>query len=153
MASSLTAMLLSRAGQSHHDAAMVLDIPGTPPVPLTWSPGLNSDMTAHIEHTKFSYTQAAARCAAMQKTIEHNGRDTSEPAWFLMARTGIASVEGPAFVHQSSAGHPGYDYAATEKKMQRANAGPAGCETWESTFGAGGPCDSILLKPKPADPP
>ena len=52
MATQVTRMLLKLGQQKADDVGNNFAITGTPPVPLIFSPGLNSDMMAHLPHSE-----------------------------------------------------------------------------------------------------
>jgi hypothetical protein len=102
--------------------------------------GINAGVAP--EYPRYSYQQAAAKCGAMRKAAERNGRDTPYPVWFLALRTADLSTEGRDYAHEISCGHPDYDAAATDRKLDSLTGGPASCATWAAAYGSGGPCDS-----------
>ena len=106
--------------------------------------GINADVAQ--EYPRYSYQQAAAKCGAMRKAAERNGRDTSEPVWFLAVVAAEKSIEGREYAHEISCGHADYDAAETDKKMDRETGGPAGCDAWAAAYGTGGPCDSCEFR-------
>lgn len=104
------------------------------------SRGINADVLG--DYPQFSYTQAAKLCPAMAQAAQHNGQDTPYPVWILAAQTATLATEGREFAHQLSSGHPEYDEAKTDKVIDSLTGGPANCITWETAYGAGGPCRS-----------
>jgi hypothetical protein len=102
--------------------------------------GINAGVAP--EYPRYSYQQAAAKCGAMRKAAERNGRDTPYPVWFLALRTADLSTDGRDFAHEISCGHDDYDAAATDRKLDSLTGGPASCATWAAAYGSGGPCDS-----------
>lgn len=101
---------------------------------------MNGD--ALVDYPAFSYVQAAQRCGAMHKAALRNGADTPYPVWLLAVKTAALSVEGPDYAHEISCGHPDYDRAATDRKIDSLTGGPAGCKAWGDAYGSGGPCDT-----------
>lgn len=119
----------------------VHDTPKARSVPTTRTlTGINADVARG--YPRYSYKQAAAKCGAMRKAAERNGRDTPYPVWFMALRTADISTEGRDYAHEISCGHADYDAAATDKKIDSLTGGPASCTAWAAAYGAGGPCDS-----------
>ena len=102
--------------------------------------GINDDVLG--TPTPFSYVQAAKQCGALTQAARRNGEDTPYPVWTLALVTAARSVEGRDFAHQISSGHPDYDEAATDRKLDSLTGGPAGCDAWTAAYGVGGPCDT-----------
>jgi hypothetical protein len=103
--------------------------------------GIN-DEVLNGTHKPYSYVQAAERCGAMRQAAQNNGRDTPYPVWFLALRSAALSTEGRSFAHEISSGHPDYQEADTDRKLDSLTGGPASCKAWAAAYGAGGPCDS-----------
>lgn len=109
----------------------------------TYPTAVNADILG--EPVLFSYVKAAEKCAAMAKAAEDGGKATPEPVWFLAVATAAKAVEGAAFAHDISRGHPEYSRHETQKRIDLAlssPAGPAGCGAWAAAFGgaAAAPC-------------
>jgi hypothetical protein len=110
------------------------------------TPVPSNDIIGNVEHTKFSYRQAAERCPALAQAAQREGRDTSYPVWILATKTADLSIEGREFAHSISCGHPEYDMGVTDKTIGSLTGGPAGCAAWDTAYGTGGPCDSCEFK-------
>jgi hypothetical protein len=113
---------------------------------------INGDVVEGTSYPDYSYPRAAKLCGAMNKAAQREGRDTPEPAWMLAIRAAALSIEGREFAHAISSGHPDYDEAATDKKIDARKGGPAGCEAWANAYGAGGPCESCEYRGKIKNP-
>lgn len=124
-------------------AANACDAPGAGKTAPAYPTAVNADILA--EPVQFSYRKAAEKCVAMAKAAADGGKATPEPAWFLAVATAVKSVEGAAFAHEISRGHPDYSRHETQKRVDLAlssTAGPAGCGAWAAAFGgaAAAPC-------------
>ena len=97
-------------------------------------------------HASYSYRLAAQRCGAMNQAAQHNGRDTPYGVWFLAVKAADLSTEGREFAHEISSGHPDYDEADTDRKIDSLTGGPASCRAWRDAYGPGGPCDTCDFK-------
>ena len=77
-----------------------------------------------------SLNQVLKQCAAMSYVARLRG-DVAEPYW--RATLGIVkfTVEGAPAAHAISEGHPEYDHARTQAKLDRWTAGPTTCATFE----------------------
>ena len=82
----------------------------------------------------------------MRKAALRNGADTPYPVWFLTTSIAKLSVEGPDYAHEISCGHPDYEPAVMDKKLESSTGGPAGCTTLAAAYGPGGPCDTCEYK-------
>ncbi len=102
--------------------------------------GINADVLG--DRPRYSYQLAARRCGALRLAAQDHGTGTQYPAWFLAVRTADLSREGREYAHEISRGHPDYDEAATERKIESLTGGPAGCDAWAAAYGTGGPCES-----------
>jgi Family of unknown function (DUF5906) len=118
----------------------------------TYNLAINGDVVEGASYPDYSYPRAAKLCGAMNKAAQREGRDTPEPVWMLAVHAAALSTEGREFAHSISSGHPGYDEAATDKKIDARKGGPAGCEAWANAYGAGGPCDSCEYRGKIKNP-
>ena len=100
----------------------------------------------------YSYAQAAGRCEAMRRAATRHGQDTPYPVWILALRSAALSTEGKEFAHGISSGHPDYDEAGTDKKLESLTGGPAGCAAWASAYGAEAPCSGCGFRGKLTNP-
>ena len=107
--------------------------------------GINGDVLDG-RYNPYSYKQAAGKCGAMLRAAQSNGRDTAYPIWILAARSAALSVEGHEFAHEISSGHPDYDRADADRKLDSLTGGPADKGAWANAYGTGGPCDSCALR-------
>ena len=77
-----------------------------------------------------SLTQVLKQCAAMAHVARLRG-DVAEPYWRAMLGIVKFTVEGASAAHALSEGHPEYDPARTQAKLDRWTAGPTTCATFE----------------------
>ena len=98
------------------------------------------------ERGRYSYTQAAQKCAAMHQAAQDNGSSTPYPVWILALKAADLSTEGREYAHEISNGHEDYDAHEADRKLDSLTGGPAGCVTWAAAYGAGGPCDSCEFR-------
>lgn len=103
-------------------------------------------------YPKFSYQLAAEKCPAMRRAAVNHGAETPYPVWILAARAASLSVEGAKFAHNISAGHPDYDEAETDKKLNSLTGGPANCDTWANAYGPCDTCDTCEYRGKITNP-
>jgi len=107
--------------------------------------GINAEVIEST-HAGYSYRQAAEKCGALRVAAQHGGRDTPYPVWVLTLGAAKRSTEGREFAHEISAGHPDYDGAQVDAKLDSLTGGPANCEAWAAAYGPGGPCDSCEFR-------
>lgn len=114
------------------------------------SVAVNADILG--EHPAFSYYQASRGCGAMRAAATNRGRSTPYPVWILALQTAALSTEGRALAHAISEGHPEYDAAKTEQKLDSLTGGPAGCDAWHQAFGNLAPCETCEFRGKIKNP-
>lgn len=88
---------------------------------------MNDDLCAAPDYPASSALEIAKHCS--QIVMFYNARgDVSEPVWRAALGLLKHTVEGEDLAHEWSAGHPEYDEAQTQEKMDRWTAGPTTCE-------------------------
>lgn len=107
--------------------------------------GINAEVIEST-HAPYSYKQAAEKCGAMRSAAQHGGREAQYPVWVLALGAAKCSTEGRDFAHEISTGHPDYDEAQVDAKLDSLTGGPANCEAWAAAYGRGGPCDSCEFR-------
>ncbi|MDO8450684.1 MAG: DUF5906 domain-containing protein [Rhodoferax sp.] len=123
---------------------------GGPWAGSAFDPALNGDILGAFP--EFSYMQAARKCGAMLQAAQREGRDTPYPVWLLAVKAAELSIEGRELAHSVSRGHPDYEEAATDRKIDSLTGGPAGCEAWGVAHEAAGPCDTCEFRGKIKNP-
>lgn len=90
---------------------------------------LNADVLETPIGPPSSVAKIVERCGALRAVAAVRG-DVEEPYWRAMLGLVKHTVEGREACHTFSQGHPEYDYADTERKIDRWTAGPATCDTF-----------------------
>lgn len=86
-----------------------------------------NDEVLSVQGPPKSITKVLKRCAALLKVAKRRG-NVEEPLWRAMLGVVKHTVEGDAAAHKLSEGHPEYDYADTQDKLERWATGPATCD-------------------------
>lgn len=113
--------------------------------------GVNAEVVQH-QHRPFSVTKAAQGCAALRHAMADKGTSTPYGAWLLLLGTAKASIEGADAAHEFSSGHANYNETDTARKLESLTGGPPPCDTWATTYGNGGPCDSCAHRGRIKNP-
>lgn len=92
---------------------------------------LNDDVLAAPMGPPKTLAKVEERCAAMSTAMALRG-DVAEPYWRAMLGVIKHTVEGEKAAHLYSQGHPDYDEADTQAKLDRWTAGPATCAVFEA---------------------
>lgn len=97
--------------------------------------GINDDLSAN-EYPPSSAVQIAKHCAQITRFYEARG-DVSEPLWRAALGLLKHTAEGESVAHEWSAGHPDYDEAETQAKLDHWAAGPTTCAHFQACDSAG----------------
>lgn len=93
-----------------------------------------SDLSAGIGYPPSSAIRIAEHCATLAHVVSRRG-DVEEPLWRAMLGVVKFTTEGDSLGHEWSAGHPQYDPAETQDKLDRWAAGPTTCAHFKVTNG------------------
>lgn len=91
------------------------------------------------EYPPSSAHEIVQHCAALRTVAEAKG-DVDEPVWRAMLGLVKYTVEGEALAHAWSAGHPAYDEAETQAKMDNWAYGPTLCAQFDQHIGCKADC-------------
>lgn len=86
----------------------------------------NDDLGTPIEYPPSSADRVAQMCPTIQYVAERQG-DVEEPLWRAMIGVVKHTTEGEQRCHEWSMGHPKYDEAETQDKIDRWTVGPTTC--------------------------
>lgn len=95
---------------------------------------LNDDVLS-VQGPPKSVKPIIQKCAAFRSVAKVRG-DVVEPLWRAMLGVVKHTIEGEKAAHHLSCGHPDYDYADTQAKLDRWSAGPTTCEQFRLYCGA-----------------
>jgi len=103
-----------------------LNVPPPAPPARKYDLSINDDLIAKVEGPPSSGWKIAEQCAALKEIAASKG-DVQEPQWRAMLGLVKFTVEGDELAHEWSMGHPDYDAAATQRKLDAYAAGPTTC--------------------------
>lgn len=109
----------------------------------------NSDLGGGMDYPPSSAHQIAQHCAQVREFRDTLG-NVSEPQWYAMLGLLKHTVENDAVCHEWSAGHPNYDFAATQNKINQWALGPTTCERFKALNPNG--CDGCAHAKKVSSP-
>lgn len=130
----------------------VATVPALPAPSRQYDKSLNAEVLQRQQYRPFSLMKAAQECPALREAMAYRGAATPHSQWVLFLVTAKASTEGIDAAHEFSSGHDEYDEAATTRKLESLTGGPAPCDTWATTYGSGGPCDSCAHRGRIKNP-
>lgn len=133
--------------QSVLTAMKMLDVKVNEPRSLVAAFAGNSDLVAKIEYPPSSAVKIAEKCQALAHVRDMMG-NVEEPFWRAAMGVIKHTVEGDALAHEWSQGHPAYDKYETQEKLDRWQAGPATCASFECY----GKCDGCPVRGKVKSP-
>lgn len=87
---------------------------------------INAEFLTGLEGAPKSAFLIASKCGQMEH-IERTQGNVSEPLWYAALGILKFTKESPQIAHDWSCGHPSYDPAVTEAKLEQWNAGPTTC--------------------------
>lgn len=99
---------------------------------------VNADVAAPVGPPK-SCAKIVEHCGAMAEVAASRG-DVPEPFWRAMLGVVKFTVEGADAAHEMSSGHPDYDPAETERKLEGWTTGPTSCAEFGKHSQACGSC-------------
>lgn len=102
-----------------------------------------SDLAAGITHAPSSAHEIAKHCAQVRVFRDVAG-NVEEPVWYAMLGLLKHTVEGNDVCHEWSKGHPDYDEAVTQSKIDQWEHGPTTCAKLASLNSSG--CDGCPHK-------
>lgn len=89
---------------------------------------------APIEYPPAHAEEIIKHCKVMSNFYDRAG-NVSEPFWYAALGTLKHCIDGTAIAHKWSDGHPSYDHAITQAKLDQWGVGPATCAKFESDSG------------------
>lgn len=101
------------------------------PAPKKVKSDLNSDLVGGTEYPPSSVHEIINHCAQVRDFAEAKG-NVSEPLWYAMLGLLKHTIESPAICHEWSSGHPQYDEADTQRKIDQWNLGPTTCARFDA---------------------
>lgn len=97
---------------------------------------LNDEFSSGIEGPTSSAVKVAEHCAQAARMRDTKG-NIPEPEWYAHIGWMRHCEEGRELIHEWSKGHPDYDYATTERKINQHTLPPTTCHYFGQTNGPG----------------